>query len=277
MIAAIVDRLRRDFKTLVTPGPRMVDELECVASVMLAIAFAHWIGAQMVAWAAFTAFVLMRGRFSETLLRGLLRVIGTALGAGLALAVVPYAARSLPGSVLAAAVVGAVGLYGTLTAKRSYAWLLFGLTFEMVLLDKLENPTVDTISFAHTRMLEVVAGTGACVIVSLLSALTARRRWPGKPAPPATVTVWHPEAARHAALCGLALGLLPILHALWPVPELQQAGISVMAVMIVPAAALGAGMRPVRNRLMHRMLGCLAGGALPGAMLLLARAARRPG
>ncbi|MEO6092889.1 MAG: FUSC family protein [Novosphingobium sp.] len=272
MLTHFRKRLREESRSLVTPGPRMVDEVECIASVMLAIIFAHWIGARMVAWAAFTAFVLMRGHVTETLLRGLLRVLGTALGAGLALALVPYAARSLPGSVLAAAVVGAVGLYGTLTAKRSYAWLLFGLTFEMILLDKIEKPTLDTITFALSRLLEVVAGTAACVIVSLLSTLTARRRWPGKPAPVTPAIGWHPHAARHAARCGVALGLLPVVHALWGIPELQQAGITIMAVMIVPPAALGgSGLVPVSRRLAHRMLGCLAGGALAGAIVLLAQ------
>ena len=63
----------------------------------------------------------------------------------------------LPASMALAALVGGIGLYGTLTARRSYAWLLFGLTFEMVLLDKLEHPALDTEAFAHTRLLEVAA------------------------------------------------------------------------------------------------------------------------
>ena len=34
-------RLGRGARTFVEPGPRLVDELECVAAVLLAIAFAH--------------------------------------------------------------------------------------------------------------------------------------------------------------------------------------------------------------------------------------------
>lgn len=263
--------IRASLRTFFTPGPRMVDEFECVASILLAILLAHLIGAKTVAWAAFTAFVLMRGHVSETLLRGVMRIIGTAVGAGIALLIVPYAVRSLAVSALAAAIVGAVGLYGTLTAKRAYAWLLFGLTFEMVLLDKLDYPATNVMAFAQTRLLEVAAGTVACCTVSLLSTVTARRRWPGPAAPPATRIGWHPYAARHAAQAGVALGLLPLLHAMLDIPELSQAGVTVMAVMIVPASGLGAsGLIAVSRRLQHRAIGCFAGGALAAAILLVA-------
>ena len=40
----------------------------------------------------------------------------------------------------ALALVGGVTLYGALVGKRSYAWLFVGLTFAMILLDKLEHP-----------------------------------------------------------------------------------------------------------------------------------------
>jgi uncharacterized membrane protein YccC len=250
----------------------MVDELECVASVALAILFAHLIHAHNVAWAAFTGFVLMRGHVSESLLRGILRIVGTAAGAGLGLLIVPIASRSLPIATLVTALIGAIGLYGMLTAKRAYSWLLFGLTFEMILLGKLEHPTVDVMDFARTRLLEVIAGTVACVIVSAASTYTARRRWPGPPIAPATRIGWHPYAASHAAQAGIALATLPILHALLGIHELAQAGVTIMAVMIVPVAALGkSGLVPVNRRLLHRTIGCFGGGLLASAMLFLAQ------
>lgn len=264
----------RTLRTLVTPGPRMVDEAECVASVLLAILVAQLIGAHSHAWAAFTSFVLMRGHVSETLVRGIMRIVGTALGAGLALLIVPYAVRFLPAASLVAAVVGAIGLYGMLTAKRAYAWLLFGLTFEMILLDKVEHPHIDALAFAHTRLLEVGAGTLACVIVSALSTWTARRHWPAAPYPKPVRIGWHPHAARHAAQAGVTLGLLPFLHALFHIPHLEQAGVTIMAVMIVPVAGLGpSGLATVSRRLLHRAIGCLAGGLLAAAILLAAQGA----
>lgn len=250
----------------------MADEWACVASVMLAIVIAHWIGAGMVAWAAFTAFVLLKSETSETLLRGVLRIVGTALGTALALAVVPLAARSLPVAMIASALVGTVGLYGMLTARRAYAWLLFGLTFQMILLDKLQRPDLDTIEFARTRLLEVVAGTLACIIVSLTAATLAGRKWLAGRRPTPQRMSWNPQAARHAAQAGIAIAMLPALHALYGIPELPQAAITIMAVMIVPVDGLGAsGFIPVTRRLLHRALGCMAGGALALVVLLIAQ------
>jgi uncharacterized membrane protein YccC len=264
--------LLAEARALVTPGPRLVDELACIASVMLAIMLAHWIGAQMVGWAAFTAFVLMRGTPGETMLRGVLRIAGTGLGAGLALLLVPVAAESLPVAMLCAAVIGALGLYGMLTARRAYAWLLFGLTFEMILLDKLEHPALDTLAFAQTRLLEVTAGTVACVAVSLAAAWLTRTQVVGAPLPTAPRMRWHPAAARHAAQAGVTLALLPLLRHFTGIPELAQAGVTIMAVMIVPVAGLGAsGLLPVSQRLLHRAIGCLSGGLVAIVVLLVAQ------
>lgn len=267
-----VRHLRTELAALVIPGPRMADEWACVASVMLAIVFAHWIDAGMVSWAAFSAFVLLKSELSETLLRGLLRIAGTIAGAGLALAIVPIAAHSLPVAMLSAAVVGTLGLYGMLTARRAYAWLLFGLTFEMILLDKLTHPQLDTMAFAETRLLEVLAGTLACIIVSLTATALARRKWlAGTPARPDRMR-WNSHAARHAAQAGIAIAVLLVLHEWFVLPELPQAAITIMAVMIVPVEGLGAsGFVPVTRRLLHRAIGCMAGGLFALAILLIAQ------
>ena len=271
MTPGLADKVSQARSSRVTPGRRMAEELECVASVLLAVVLAHLVGAQMIAWAAFTAFVLMKGPMAETLLRGTLRMIGTLIGATLAIWFVRLSPGALWATMLVTALVGGFGLYGTLTAKRAYAWLLFALTFVMILLDKLQQPAIDVQALALTRVLEVAAGTVACVVVSLVSTLTARRLWPASPNPPASPVGWHPDAARHAVQAGLAVGLLPLLNHFVAIPELAQAGVTIMAVMIVPVAGLGAsGLGPVGRRLRHRAIGCLAGGVLASAVLLIA-------
>ncbi|MEO5587278.1 MAG: FUSC family protein [Novosphingobium sp.] len=268
----IPERARAAIRTFLTPGPRMVDEFECIASILLAILFAHLIGAKTVAWAAFTALVLMRGHVYQTMLRAVMRIIGTNAGAALALLIVPYAAASLPLAMVAAGVVGAGAMYATLTGKRSYAWLLFGLTYEMLLLDKLEHPGVDMKALAHNRLVEVWAGTVACLCVSLLSTLTARRRWPAAAVPEPERLGWHPHALRHAAQAGVALALLPVVSIYLGLPEMWQASVTVMAVMIVPAASIGhSAFQPVNRRILLRTVGCLAGALLAGAIVLLAQ------
>jgi uncharacterized membrane protein YccC len=142
----------------------------------------------------------------------------------------------------------------------------------MILLDKLEHPALDTVAFARTRLLEVAAGTVACLAVSLLSTLTLRRLSPAAPSPVPARIGWHRDAMRHAAQAGLALALLPPLHVLFAVPELAQAGVTIMAVMIVPVAGLGSsGLVPVSRRLFDRAVGCIAGGTLAAAILFMAQ------
>jgi len=264
------DRFTAALQMALKPSRRMADEFECVASVLLAIAIAHLIGAQMVAWAAFTAFVLMKGPITETLLRAVLRMIGTFLGATLAIWFVRLSSGALWQTMLATAVIGGIGLFGMLTARRAYAWLLFGLTFVMIVLDRLQDPSIDVEALALTRVLEVGAGTLACLIVSVIATLTARRWWPVSGSAPAPPVGWHPDAARHAVLAALAVGLVPVVHYYFNVSELAQAGVTIIAVMIVPVAGLGSsGLAPVSLRLWHRTLGCLCGGIAAAAVLLL--------
>ena len=81
---------------------------------------------------------------------------------------------------------------------------------------------------------------------------------------------WHPDAARHAVQAALALSLLPLAHHYFNIPELAQAGVTIMAVMIVPVAGIGSsGLGPVSGRLRQRAVGCLCGGALAAGVLFL--------
>jgi uncharacterized membrane protein YccC len=204
-------------------------------------------------------------------LRGVLRVGGTTLGASLALLIVPLVLPSPIAVSLAGAAIGGLSLYGGLTSRRAYAWLFIGLTFEMILLDKLEHPALAVARFAETRILEVVAGTIACVVVSMASTLTARRRWPAPPAPEPLSLAWHPRAARHAGQAAAALALLPVVWDLFAVPQLAQGAVTIMAVMIVPVSSLGvSGLGMVTQRVLHRAAGCLVGGALAALLLFVA-------
>lgn len=272
MTFGVWDRFNAELRTVLKPGRRMADEIECVASVLLAILIAHLIGAQMIAWAAFTAFVLMKGPIGETILRATLRMIGTFLGATLAIWFERLSSGALWQVMLVTALVGGIGLFGMMTAHRAYAWLLFGLTFIMIMLDRLENPALDIEGLALTRVLEVGAGTFACLIVSVISTLTTRRLWPVPLVKPVLPAGWHPDAARHAALAAVAVGLVPLIHHYFGIVEMAQAGVTIIAVMIVPVTSLGSsGLKPVSVRLWHRTLGCLCGGIAAFAVLLLSQ------
>ena len=156
---------------------RRVDAIECVVSVLLAIALAHWTGARNVSWAAFSGYMVMRGHVSETLLRGLLRIVGTGVGAALALLLVPWAVRGVAAMSLLLALVTLPTLYAALTAKRAYAWLFVALTFTMVVLDAAGHPGVDVRALVATRLgqraVGCVAGAGYAGAVLLLHASSA--------------------------------------------------------------------------------------------------------
>lgn len=276
--AAAADTLRGGWarfaagaRSFVAPGPRMVDELECVASVLLAIAFGHLSGAHNITWAAFSGYMVMRGHMSASFFRGLLRIAGTGLGAVLALALTPQLEGHPILAGLAMGLVGGVSLYAALTGRHSYAWLFIGLTFAMIMLDKLEHPHLALWPFVHTRVIEVIAGTSACVLVSIVSTLTLRRRWPAPPLPPPARLGWRPDVARHCALAGVALSFLPWLHETIGAPQLAQAAVTIMAVMMVPASGIGdSGFWPVNRRILLRMAGCGLGAAMSAGFLLLA-------
>src|SRR3954463_11097709 len=82
-----------EMRSLPVPGGRMIDEIECVCSVLLAIVFSHAIGAENVGWAAFSGYMVMRSHVAESFTRGMLRIAGTLIGAALALAVAPLLLR----------------------------------------------------------------------------------------------------------------------------------------------------------------------------------------
>lgn len=267
-----------ELRTLPKPGPRMIDEIECACSVLLAIAISHQIGAENVGWAAFSGYMVMRSHVAESFTRGVLRITGTLIGAGGALLLAPLL---LPSTLLLSfglMVWGGVTLYFAIVGKRAYAWLFTGLTFLMVLIEAMEHANEPIQRFATTRVLEVLAGTIACVIISAISTWTIRRRLPnpdqnlrakpvGQPA-----KQWQATVAKHALTGAIALGLIPAVWLTFGIPELSQSSITIFAVMLVPAAALTDGiLSPVSARVMQRLVGCLAGGFLGGAILMLSQ------
>lgn len=249
---------------------RWIESLECVVSVLLAIILGHLLGVGNISWAAFSGYMVMRGHFLDTLWRGIWRIVGSSAGGLLAL----LSASVVTSSILAAAVLlGAVGLitlYAALTARRAYAWLFVGLTFAMVVLDKLEHPSVSITTFVETRILEVTVGTVACVLVSTVSAFTLRHWWPGQRSPDVAGRGWDRQSFTHAVQGALALAVLPCLGAVAPLRELSQGAVTIMAVMLVPVPASGgSAFGTVSRKLLHRVVGCLSGIGFAAFFLLL--------
>ena len=256
---------------------RWLDEAETVVSVLFAMLIAHLVGAHHVGWAAFSGYMVMRTQLADTLNRAALRILGTVAGALLAWWLVTWLEHSMVLMSLSLVVFGAGTLYAALTRHRSYAWLFTGLTFVMVVLDALHEPSAGVHVFATTRVLEVVSGTLACVLVNLLSAWTIRPRVHGRQfffndrLKPPSVALWERSAAMHAAQAAAALAVLPFLSRWLASEALSQAAITVMAVMMIPLSTLNGDRGAVRTRVLHRFAGSLMGATSAAAALIISQ------
>jgi uncharacterized membrane protein YccC len=269
-LRALLSRTARDFAPWPLGGERLVDEIACLASVLLAIGSAHLLGIRNVGWAAFSAYMVIRASFSESLWRGSLRVLGTGLGAALAWLLAPALLQSTVLLSAALALAGAVTLYLALLDRRGYGWLLAGLTFAMVLIDGMEQPGEALDALARLRFIDVCVGTAASLLVSAGATLLLKRQAPACRHPLHGFQVWHQDALRHALQGGIALALIPWVWRAFHIKALSQSSITIMAVMMVPLADLGTSAHPAPARLRHRFAGCCIGGLLATGMLIIA-------
>ncbi|QNK03648.1 FUSC family protein [Dyella telluris] len=273
MLADLKTLLRglwRDLATLLKPGPRLVDQAEAVASVLLAIALAQLAGTRNVGWAAFSGFMVIRSHLAASTQRAALRVLGTVAGALAGYLVAVRIVGHPWWACLALAVVVTGTMYMVLVGRRTYAWLFTGLTFLMVVVEGVVPQAASPASFALARVEEILIGTGASLLVSYLSSKTLRRWVPGQP-PKAAVSNfgWYPDAAWHAVQAGLAAAVIPLFARWIAVPTLIQAGITVMAVMAIPLASLTPASKVVSTRMVYRFIGCGLGALLAIAILLV--------
>jgi uncharacterized membrane protein YccC len=277
---ALAAGLARDFAPWPRFGARFVDETECLASVLLAIGLARLLGVDNVGWAAFSAYMVIRASFAESLSRGSLRVLGTAVGASFACLLAPELLRSPLSLSVALALAGAGTLYLALLDRRGYAWLFAGLTFAMVLIDGMEHPGEALAAFAQLRFVEVLVGTCASILVSAASTLTLRRQLPALSAEATkqvemqmpTFQFWHKVAFRHALQGAAALALIPWVWAALHIQALSQSSVTIMVVMMVPVNSLVPANYPGTVKLLHRLFGCVLGGLLATAILALSHA-----
>lgn len=257
---------------LLKSAPRLLDDAEALCAVLLAVGFAHFAHARHTGWAAFSGYMVMRSRLSESLPRGVRRIVGTVAGAVLAWCVAAYAPAFNWVQSLALAAMGGITIYCAITRRHGYSWLFTGITFGMVLLDTSGAPADDATQFAASRVIEVISGTVACLFVGVLSEYTLRPLILGGRSPtaaPSTDAPWNREVAVHACVTAAALAVLPFLSH-WASNELlSQAAVTVLAVMMVPMAAVTDGRSVVSRRIVHRVAGCLLGAALAAVGLAL--------
>ncbi|MEM5344250.1 FUSC family protein [Paraburkholderia azotifigens] len=267
------------------PTPeRALYGVEAVISVVLSVALAHLLHLPNTWWAAISGFAVMQTRFSASAQRGLHRVLGTIVGGLLGALVGPMIGDRPWLFVPVLGAISAVCVYRANGSSASYAWVLGGITWVMVTYQAHELLTFrPTASFAMLRVAEVCVGTFACVGVSGVFHVGMRwyeRRHPAsKVAAAAVASANAPrptfETLRHARMvlavqAGAAVAILAALTYALKLPGFAQALVTTIAVLILPPTSIVVrSQKPVADKMVQRVVGCLIAGAIGIALLPL--------
>ena len=261
--------LRHELAEMRLGGERGARCATASLAVALATTVALAVHVEETWWAAISGFMCSQATAPASLQKGVLRIVGTLGGAGLALLLSPWLKQDAIGLSLALFAVSITGVVGLLVSEHGYAWLLGAITADMVLMALLSDPG-SAIDVAASRTGEVIVGTLSAMLVAVLVGSGAAAT-PAAPAPGWSDLLgaqW--PATRHAVRAGLAVMLIPVVWRLLDLPSLSQMAITVTAIMAVPSVSNdpAADQQLLVERAMQRLFGCLmrrcGGASLPG-------------
>jgi len=212
-------------------------------------------------WAAISGYVAMQRTAPASLQRGLLRVVGTVVGATLGIVALRWVAYDMFACCLVIFAVATISIIGFNVSRYGYAWLLIVVTFGLVALPSLDAPGAAP-HIALDRLLEVIVGSGTAVIVAQVlepsptMAAPAALGWSGLFGRKLYVTL-------HAMRWSLAVAILPLLWRLFDLSTMSQSAITLVAVLATPIATdLHDTNRQLVVKGVQRLLGCAIGGSV---------------
>jgi uncharacterized membrane protein YgaE (UPF0421/DUF939 family) len=282
MLRGIVDALNTEFRSLEPGGPRGTAALAAALSVSLAVLAALLLHSDEPWWAAISAWMVTRSSLAVSLSRGAMRIIGSAVGAAIAVIVIGlFVYNPLP-FCLCLFALACAGLIGFATSRHGYAWLIGAITGNLVMLMALDQPQI-TFTIAVNRVFDVTIGTAAALLVTFLLPADTTAPSPAAtgPSPPPLLFWTRRHAAEferwlreiwplvvHACRGGLTVMLLPLLVS-WLAPlGPSSMAVTAVAVLAVPTTAvIEPDARTIIQRSLYRLVGC-ALGALLGLFFL---------
>ncbi len=232
-------------------------------AVVLSVTVAQWASLDDPWWAAISGMMASQATRPASIARVVLRIAGTVMGTALgsiAIGLFAYDHVALCLFMFAAATVGMIGLS---VSPHGYAWMLGGLTANMIVIMAMNDPS-RVPYIAVDRIVGVGVGCGVAVLVAL--ALQPDGDGPAAAPAPGWTDLLGAQwpAVEHAVRCGLAVMLMPVIWNMFDLPSLSQMAITATAVMAVPVSTDNRSeMRSiVAGRGVLRILGCLLGGLL---------------
>jgi uncharacterized membrane protein YccC len=279
-IDATLAAVGREMRVLALTRPDARESWKTVVSVLLGLGVSlSLLEVEDAYWVAFSAFMVMRADAGETGKRALLRIAGTCGGCLVGLFLAPYTANDALLMVLAIMGLGFVAIFQFQVSLNAYGWMFFGMTGLLVVTVTLAAPDT-VIPFVAIRVVEIAIGSLACAATASAFALV----WPTRPAKVAAPTTgkplwrglfddaWLIEQRPHlhqAARGAVALGLLALVWRWINLQDFIGTATTSFMVMLVPAAPIRAGKEEaVRDRGIHRLVGCLLGGSFALLCLL---------
>lgn len=145
-------------------GPRGLEALEAALSVTLAILAALAMHSDNPWWAGLSAFMVTRASLAVALSRGLMRIVGSVVGAAIGVIVLRlFVYQPIP-FCLCLFLVTFIGFLGFAISRFSYAWLMGSVTANLVMLMAFTQPQ-NAFTIAVDRAADVVIGTMASLLV----------------------------------------------------------------------------------------------------------------
>jgi uncharacterized membrane protein YccC len=269
-LRATVAAMRREIAEIEIASARGQHCTRTTLAVVLSVIVALMLRVDAPWWAAISAFVSIQVTAPSSIERGAMRIVGTAIGAAIALLLSPWLVEDQVALSLALFLGSTIGVLGLQVSRHGYAFMLGGVTLDMVLLASLGDPT-SVLETACNRTAEVTIGTVSAVLISIV--LSPAAETPAHAAAPGWSDLLGAQwgSTQQGLRAGLGVMLVPWVWNWLSLPNPSQTAITVAAVMAVPASTADevATRQQVTTRATHRIFGCLIGGVAGLAALAL--------